>query len=106
MNSIEKFIRIDDFIALNGNLASLNPHNIEVDSNFDLEEAKGRTVVPAISVVLGKVNTSYNSYTKRNDVTQLYVVKYLKRGIETTKQVAGHLINVKVEMVLHPHFTL
>jgi hypothetical protein len=89
-------ISIDQFIENGGNIQKIESKHIELDNNLDTNAIdKQRHKIIPVSIQLGEVN---------NYGTQMYRVTYLKNDKETTKIVAGHLINVEVEVVLSENF--
>jgi hypothetical protein len=102
---MKTIISIDQFLAEGGNIQKIEPKHILIDDNLDLpaiDEKPGEIIL--VSIQLGEVKQNYNEWEKKYYPVQMYIATYLKNDRETTKTVAGHLINVEVEVVLAESF--
>jgi len=102
---MKKIISIDQFLAEGGNIQKLEPKHIVLLSYFetlDIDEKTGK-IIP-VSIQLGEVEQNYNAWRNYYYSTQMYLVTYLKNDKEITKTVAGHLIDVEIEVVLSESF--
>jgi hypothetical protein len=102
---MKTIISIDQFLTEGGNIHKLGSQHIILDNNFDKSavDPKTKTIIP-VSIQFGEVKRNFNEYDKKYYSIQMYIVTYLKNDRETTKTVAGHLINVEVEVVLAESF--
>ena len=102
---MKKIIPIDQFLAEGGNIHKLEPKHIRLDNNLDTSavDSKTRVIIP-VSIQFGDVKRNFNELDRYYYYIQMYIVTYLKNDRETTKTVAGHLINVEVEVVLAENF--
>ena len=102
---MKKIIPIYKFLAEGGNIHKLESKHIRLDNNLDTSavDSKTRVIIP-VSIQFGDVKRNFNELDRYYYYIQMYIATYLKNDRETTKTVAGHLINVEVEVVLAESF--
>lgn len=102
---MKKTIAIDQFLAEGGNIQKIEPKHIVLHNNIDISAVDPKTekIIP-VSIQFGDVKRNFNELDRYYYYIQMYIATYLKNDRETTKTVAGHLINVEVEVVLAESF--
>jgi hypothetical protein len=102
---MKKSIAINKFIANGGDIQKIKPEHIILNNNLDISaiDLKTGRIIP-VSVKIGEVGLIFNKRFNTYCHAQMYSVTYKKDGINTTQTVAGHLVFVKVEVVLAESF--
>ncbi len=102
---MKKSIAINKFIANGGDIQKIKPEHIILNNNLDISaiDLKTGRIIP-VSIKIGEVGLIFNKRFNTYCHAQMYSVTYKKDGINTTQTVAGHLVFVKVEVVLAESF--